>query len=289
MTSRANAKQLVHIYRELADGPLSRKQAGDILEILLEAPEGEFVPTPCYDCGEVEIEYYMLKDRVWALAFPEFDVLPVRHPRIRPSVGFQLCFGCLEKRLKRPLVEDDLAEVPLNHMMGWFEKIAHRRCQSHPESPNDPPRHALKTWPDHFAAVVSGAKTFEARLDDRGFEVGHYLDLCEYDPDEDASSGRVVTVRVTHLLRGPAFGVAEGHVVMSIQQVGTFDLGRRSVTDAVRAALSSLQADPRQKGPRPPRTPWSIELANLLEALEAIPGVSPSHERTPERAKDEHD
>jgi len=80
-------------------------------------------------------------------------------------------------------------------------------------------RQLLKTWPAHFAAVAMGAKTFEARTDDRGFAVGHLLDLAEYDPDKGASSGQVVTVEVTHLLRGPAFGIEEGHVVMSVQLV----------------------------------------------------------------------
>jgi hypothetical protein len=43
--------------------------------------------------------------------------------------------------------------------------------------------HNLKTWPVLFADVVSGAKTFEVRIDDRGYQVGDILCLKEYKPN----------------------------------------------------------------------------------------------------------
>lgn len=44
--------------------------------------------------------------------------------------------------------------------------------------------HKLKTWPAAFALVWSGDKPYEVRKDDRGFEVGHGLELVEFEPHE---------------------------------------------------------------------------------------------------------
>lgn len=42
--------------------------------------------------------------------------------------------------------------------------------------------HELKTWPDPFAAIVSGRKRFEYRRDDRGYAIGDSLRLREWTP-----------------------------------------------------------------------------------------------------------
>ena len=78
--------------------------------------------------------------------------------------------------------------------------------------------HVLKTWPDEFQAVADGKKTAEFRVDDRGFNVGDDLILCEYDPNLRCITGRRVYVFVTHVVRGPAFGIPEGCVMMSIKK-----------------------------------------------------------------------
>lgn len=86
--------------------------------------------------------------------------------------------------------------------------------------------HDLKTWPEEFSAVAEGTKRFEWREDDgRGFEVGDVLILHEWEIDprslpavhpEGEYTGRVLRAHVTYLIRGPAFGVPIGYVVMSI-------------------------------------------------------------------------
>lgn len=58
--------------------------------------------------------------------------------------------------------------------------------------------HALKTLPEYFEAVRSGAKTFELREDDRGFQVGDYLALNEWDGEN--YTGRSQLVKVTYML-----------------------------------------------------------------------------------------
>ncbi len=77
--------------------------------------------------------------------------------------------------------------------------------------------HFLKTWPEHFEAVMSGAKRFELRVNDRDFRVGDRLELAEFDPGLDGGfTGRECDVDVIHILHGGAFGLPEGHVIMSI-------------------------------------------------------------------------
>ena len=82
--------------------------------------------------------------------------------------------------------------------------------------------HVLKTWPEHWDAVERGDKTFEVRQDDRGFAVGDALVLRRFCPATgytlDDGKPRDLTVRVTHMLEGGAFGIAPTHVVMSIKR-----------------------------------------------------------------------
>lgn len=92
--------------------------------------------------------------------------------------------------------------------------------------------HKLKTWPEPFKATRTYAKRFEFRLNDRDFQVGDDLLLQEWEPEgsfgevgHTDETALVVTGRytgqeclrtVTYILRGPAFGIPEGYVVMSI-------------------------------------------------------------------------
>ena len=81
--------------------------------------------------------------------------------------------------------------------------------------------HELKAWPCYFGAVWSGEKTFEMRVNDRGFMPGDRLLLREYDPDATASpyTGRELKARIGYLLNGGRLGLAEGYCVMSLRDV----------------------------------------------------------------------
>lgn len=59
--------------------------------------------------------------------------------------------------------------------------------------------HRLKTWHRYFDAVKDGSKTFELRLDDRGFAVGDTLRLLRYNPERKTFSGEYV-VQITYIL-----------------------------------------------------------------------------------------
>lgn len=87
--------------------------------------------------------------------------------------------------------------------------------------------HDLKTWPSFFADIMSGAKTFELRRDDRGFAVGDILHLREWDPKTEHYSGQSTYVKVAHLLHhdpvagcAATFGLRDGFVIMSIANTG---------------------------------------------------------------------
>ena len=80
--------------------------------------------------------------------------------------------------------------------------------------------HYLKTWPEYFAAIEAGRKTFEVRRGDRDFAVGDVLVLEEYDPATQKYSGRIAVVCVTYVFRGdsdPFGAVSPGFVVMGIR------------------------------------------------------------------------
>lgn len=76
--------------------------------------------------------------------------------------------------------------------------------------------HMLKTWPEFFRAVKSGAKCFEVRRHDRDYRVGDTLILQEYDPNNDHLSGDSITLEVVYLLPGGQLGVEAGYCVMGL-------------------------------------------------------------------------
>jgi hypothetical protein len=94
--------------------------------------------------------------------------------------------------------------------------------------------HEFRCWPDPFEAVANGHKRFEWRRDDREprVEAGDYLHLREWEPPPPSVplhlglyTGRSISTRVTYTLRGPAFGMPEGYVVMSLGEVTVYPKG----------------------------------------------------------------
>jgi hypothetical protein len=87
--------------------------------------------------------------------------------------------------------------------------------------------HELKTDPEVFQAVAVGAKTYEIRKDDRGFVVGDKLRLLEtVSTGEEmrngaplSYTGKMTEAVVTHILRGPVYGLKNGWVLMSIRVI----------------------------------------------------------------------
>jgi len=81
--------------------------------------------------------------------------------------------------------------------------------------------HNLKTWPEFYQAVIRGEKTFEVRLNDRGYEVGDTLTLQEFDPAKQEYTGNEIVKQVPYILREPY--AKDGHVIMSLKEVSSCD------------------------------------------------------------------
>lgn len=85
--------------------------------------------------------------------------------------------------------------------------------------------HDLKTWPAPFAAILSGAKRYEIRKDDRGFAVGDELVLREWQPSTGYEgfqlfahyTGREIRARVTYKTSGGEWGLPVGLCVLGIE------------------------------------------------------------------------
>ena len=78
--------------------------------------------------------------------------------------------------------------------------------------------HELKTVPEYYDAVNSGAKTFEVRKNDRDFKVGDILHLYR-SVDEDFDGAEFMEFAVTYILTGGQFGIEPGYVVMGLGEV----------------------------------------------------------------------
>jgi hypothetical protein len=59
--------------------------------------------------------------------------------------------------------------------------------------------HKLKSWPKFFSPILAGDRTHDLRLNDRGFKVGDYLELHEFNDGIGQYTGAVLTVLVTHM------------------------------------------------------------------------------------------
>ena len=77
--------------------------------------------------------------------------------------------------------------------------------------------HVLKTWPPYFQDIVSGAKTFEVRKDDRNFQVGDKLVLTEWDPVKQDYTERGLGAEISYKLPGGQFGIEEGYCVLGLK------------------------------------------------------------------------
>jgi len=77
--------------------------------------------------------------------------------------------------------------------------------------------HHLKTVEPHFTHVATGLKTFDLRKHDRPFAVGDVVDLLQVN-GELKPTGRRLQRRITHLLTGPVYGLAEGWCVLSLSR-----------------------------------------------------------------------
>ncbi len=80
--------------------------------------------------------------------------------------------------------------------------------------------HLLKTEGYLWDAVADGTKTYEIRLNDRGFQTGDTLWL--YRLKDDKTGGVDTTVdhlvkRISHILQGGQFGLEPRYCILSLE------------------------------------------------------------------------
>ena len=84
--------------------------------------------------------------------------------------------------------------------------------------------HELKIWPEYFKPVMEGFKTFEYRLNDRGYKVGDYVTLKEYDINKKEYTGREGFFVITYvLLLKNVHGPDSDYAVFSISKMDVKD------------------------------------------------------------------
>lgn len=74
-----------------------------------------------------------------------------------------------------------------------------------------PTYHSIKIWSMYFKDVITGKKTFEYRLDDRGYLAGDHLILREWIPFTREYTGRYIECYVPYL-----YDCGNNYVIMSI-------------------------------------------------------------------------
>ena len=77
--------------------------------------------------------------------------------------------------------------------------------------------HKLKVWPEFYEQVINGNKPFEVRKDDRGFKVGDWVTLNEYDAKRARYTGRGITLTISYILSGGHFGIEKGYCVLGLR------------------------------------------------------------------------
>lgn len=81
--------------------------------------------------------------------------------------------------------------------------------------------HELKIWPEFFADLVSGVKTYEVRRDDRPFNVRDTIHWREWDPSRQEYTGQEAFGEIMHLTRTTPDGLAfPGICVMGVEVIG---------------------------------------------------------------------
>jgi len=79
--------------------------------------------------------------------------------------------------------------------------------------------HALKTWMPQFQNILDERKLFEYRINDRGFQLGDFLLLREWNQDAEKYTGRRLLVKVIYIVEGGIFGIPKEYCIMSIVKV----------------------------------------------------------------------
>jgi len=77
--------------------------------------------------------------------------------------------------------------------------------------------HELKSWPEQFEALIHKGKRCEVRRCDRDYQVGDWLLLREWDPENENFTGRQAFREITHIMPPGSFGLPTDLCVLSVR------------------------------------------------------------------------
>jgi hypothetical protein len=112
--------------------------------------------------------------------------------------------------------EENIKYRQIRDFMGCA-KDGRQICEDDKPKDNGITLHRLKTLPGFYKDIVEGDKTFEIRRNDRGFKVGDFLYLQEYNSVR-GYTGRACICEVGYILDSKEY-LPEGYVCMAIKKV----------------------------------------------------------------------
>jgi hypothetical protein len=77
--------------------------------------------------------------------------------------------------------------------------------------------HKLKCWPEYFKDLSSGSKTFDIRYNDRNFQVGDLIDMCEFSPAKEEYTGESLTFKISYKLDGGKWGLKQDFCCLGLE------------------------------------------------------------------------
>lgn len=108
--------------------------------------------------------------------------------------------------------------------------------------------HRLKTWTDYWLALETGAKTFEVRRNDRGFQPGDTLILQEWNQRSEEYTGRELRRRIIYVLRdAEKFGLRDGFVVLGLANVKPAEPPSGITDEMVERAAEQIYGGPKHR------------------------------------------
>lgn len=75
-------------------------------------------------------------------------------------------------------------------------------------------KHDIKCWPQYFCRVADGSKTFEVRVNDRGYQPGDTVLMREWNPEDII--GRGYTGKAINFTIGYVLPIDDNRVIFSL-------------------------------------------------------------------------
>ena len=184
-------------------------------------------------------------DKTWEACFgTEEDQIPgqdtiLNHPEVMPEAeGAGQAAGQQAEQPHEPVPEEIGPERPIapaqtspkteeqkyNAEQNRIDRETKAKLQEkedeekmqHLPSDDGPTVHQIRLTSSYYDDVLEGRKTFELRKNDRGYGVGHILELMEF--AEGRNTGRVIRAEIVYMLEDYT-GLEDGYCILGIRVI----------------------------------------------------------------------